>query len=90
MVAHWAKQVTETCVTNVELTNVELGQLEVVFLKFGSLNFSELLSQLHAAAGKGWVNRTTAGVNFDQDDFAIFRLSFDVSEDWSSMRCFLR
>ena len=31
MVAHWAKQVTETCVTNVELTNVELGQLEVVF-----------------------------------------------------------
>eukprot|EP00435_Cladocopium_sp_Y103_P071378 s163_g37.t1 len=27
--------------------------------------------------GKGWVNRTTAGVNFDQDDFAIFRLSFD-------------
>ena len=50
MVAHWAKQVTETCVTNVELTNVELGQLEVVFLKFGSVNFSELLSQLHAAA----------------------------------------
>lgn len=31
--------------------------------------------------GKGWVNRTTAGVNFDQDDFAIFRLSFDVSEE---------
>ncbi|CAK9054356.1 unnamed protein product [Durusdinium trenchii] len=27
--------------------------------------------------GKGWVNRTTAGVSFDQDDFAIFRLSFD-------------
>eukprot|EP00913_Durusdinium_trenchii_P032680 g30589.t1 len=31
--------------------------------------------------GKGWVNRTTAGVSFDQDDFAIFRLSFDVSEE---------
>ena len=30
--------------------------------------------------GNGLVNRTTAGVSFEQDDFAIFRVSFDVSE----------
>lgn len=31
--------------------------------------------------GRGWVNRTTAGISFDQDDFAVFRVSFDVSEE---------
>ena len=54
--------------TNVELTRGVAGS---------GFWISELLSP-----GKGWVNGTTAGVNFDQDDFAIFRLSFDVSEDW--------
>ncbi|CAJ1451126.1 unnamed protein product, partial [Effrenium voratum] len=39
--------------------------------------------------GKGWVKGpmdlefvgTTAGLSFDQDDFVIFRVSFDVSEE---------
>ena len=63
------------CVTNVELT--------------GGHPLSSLgLDRYELSPGKGWVNRTTAGVNFDQDDFAIFRLSFDVSEDYC-FRCLL-
>ncbi|CAE7588291.1 IDE, partial [Symbiodinium sp. CCMP2456] len=29
---------------------------------------------------KGWANKTIAGVVFDQDDFSIFKVGFDVSE----------
>ncbi|CAE7558925.1 Ide [Symbiodinium sp. CCMP2592] len=30
---------------------------------------------------KGWANKTIAGVVFDQDDFSIFKVGFDVSEE---------